>query len=556
MARAALTILLVVLGLIPRGESSLAADYPPIRVNQVGHRPEDPKVALVAAAPADFAVRNAATLQVVFEGKASAPGSLDRASGDRVTALDFTRLVTPGEYVITAPGTTPSPRFRIAGGVYDELLRAVLGTFTTMRCGVPVRDGSALARPACHLEAALEWDRPGLRRDVTGGWHDAGDYGKYVPAAGFALWHLAALHELWRSRVREEAPAVRQFPSLLDEMRWELDWLMRMQRVDGGVHHKVTSVKWTGDRVPHEDRDPQYLFTVSSTATATLAAVTAQAARLFRPHDAGYADRLLAAAEAAWLWLERHPSIVPPGGFRNPAGVKTGEYDDPDDRDDRFWAAVELWQTTGAVRYARPVRAVLDQWPAFAYPPSWLAVHNLGLLTLLASDSRLDPEGRARLRSALAERADAMVQAVEREGYRVALTLGDYYWGSNGVALGRAVFFLTAFRETRRAAFRHAALDQIHYVVGRNALGKSFVTGFGTNPVRRPVFQPTQGHSEHPILPGLLVGGANAQREGVPAPFPARAYVDDGRRYGVNEPAIIWTAVFAYVLGHFVHGGS
>ncbi|PYM53237.1 MAG: hypothetical protein DMD79_26780, partial [Candidatus Rokuibacteriota bacterium] len=135
-------------------------------------------------------------------------------------------------------------------------------------------------------------------------------------------------------------------PALLDEMRWELDWLLKMQRDDGAVHHKVAPARWTGDRAPQDDHEPRYLHAVSSAATADMAAATAEAARLFESTDPAYARRLLGAAEAAWRWLEQHPAIVPPGGFKNPPGHEDGggAYDDEDDRDERFWAATELWR--------------------------------------------------------------------------------------------------------------------------------------------------------------------------------------------------------------------
>jgi endoglucanase len=140
------------------------------------------------------------------------------------------------------------------------------------------------------------------------------------------------------------------------------------------------------------------------------------------------------------------------------------------------------------------------------------------------------------------------VDWVERGGYRVALTPQDYYWGSNGVVLGRAVQLLAAHRATGRGAFRDAALDQLHYLFGRNALGKSFLTGFGADPVRRPTHQPSITHPARLVLPGLLVGGPNAQAEGVAAARPARAYHDEPERYGVNEPTIYWQAALAHVL--------
>ncbi len=510
---------------------------PAIRVDQLGYRPGDPKLALVPAQPPGFAVRDAASGAVVFEGRPTPATGRDAASGDRVAALDFTPLRAPGRYVVTAPGLAASPPFAIADDVYAAVTRAVLAVFTAQRCGTALADGSPWAHPACHLEDAREWGG-GPRRDVTGGWHDAGDYGKYVPAAGLAVWHLAAVHDLTADPGRAAA--------LREELRWELDWLLRMQRPDGGVHHKVSIARWNGDHAPQDDPDPRWLFGVSSAATANLAAAGARTARVFRAADPGYAARLLAAAEAAWTWLERHPAIVPPGGFRNPPEVEGGEYEDDDDGDERLWAATELWLATREPRYGAAVLARLGRFAPFDYPPSYRQVQNLAYLDLLEPDSPLPAGERARLRAALLERSGWEVDWIERGGYRVALSPRDYFWGSNGVALERAVQLLAAARLAGRPAFRAAALDQLHYVFGRNALGKSFVTGFGADPVRRPTHQPSIVAGRP--LPGLLVGGPNSHDAGVAGELPARAYRDDAERYGVNEPAIYWQAALAHVL--------
>jgi endoglucanase len=518
-----------------------------IRVDQLGYRPGDRKLALVAGAPERFAVLDAATRRVVFEGRPGAPGLVDPATADRVAVLDFTPLRAPGEYVVTAPGAVTSPAFRVAADVYAGALRAVLESYTWQRCGAPLDPRAPWGHPPCHREDAPPWGG-GARRDVTGGWHDAGDYGKYVPPAAVTLWYLAAL---------QEAPALRR-PPLLAEMRWELDWLLRMQRDDGAVHHKVGPARWSGDRPPHEDREPRYLFEVSSTATATMAAAAAQASTLFAPADPAYAGRLVARAQAAWEWLLRNPGVVPRGGFRNPPGVDgSGAYDDDDDRDERFWAAVELWRATGQPDFRGPALAGLRAGTAFGSTASWQSVQNLACLSLLAPRSPLDREARDELADALRDRCRDLVAMIERSGYRAALRPGDYYWGSNGLALARAVDLLAGFHEARRAEYREAALDQLHYVLGRNALGKSFVTGLGADPPRRPYHQPSLTNPRRAVLPGLVVGGPNAhgKRLGGGA-APARAYRDDDRLYEVNEPAIYWTAALAHVLAALAPDGA
>jgi endoglucanase len=509
-----------------------------VRVDQLGYRPGDRKVALVVDRRTRFTVVEARRPRVVFEGLA-APAPSDAASGDRVGLLDFTALTTAGEYVVTAVGARPSPPFRIGPDVYDGALRSMLDSFRWQRCGAALGEDQAWAHPRCHPRDATLWGRAG-DRDVTGGWHDAGDYGKYVPSAAYALWHLFGI----------QRQAGLGGSALLTELRWELDWLLRMQRDDGGVHHKVAPARWTGDRPPHEDREPRYLFDVSSAATADLAAAAAAAVPLFERADPGYARRLLAHAEAAWRWLGRHPAPVPPGGFRNPPGADggSGAYADDDDRDERFWAAVELWRATGEAGYRTAVLGGLRALAPFQAPPSWRQVQDLACLDLLEPGTPLPAAMRADLAARLAAHARRLVSEVEAGGYRVALAPHEYYWGSNGLALERAVQFLTAHRETADVRYYDAALDQVHYVLGRNALGKCFVTGLGADPPRRPYHQPSLTNPRRLVLPGLVVGGPNGFSNRLPVAVPARAYRDDDRLYEVNEPSIYWTAVLAHVL--------
>jgi endoglucanase len=322
-----------------------------------------------------------------------------------------------------------------------------------------------------------------------------------------------------------------------------------MQREDGSVHHKVGPSRWTANRAPQDDREPRFVYPVSSAATADFTAALALAARLYERADPSYASRLREAAEVSSRWLERHPAIVPTGGFKDPPGDDggSGTYGDDDDRDERFWASAELWRTTRNPRYAVSPET-LRRWTPFDYPASWQRVQNLAFLTLADAQSPLDPDARARLLRQLDSQAAEITRGPATSGYRVALGSGDYYWGSNGLVLENAVVLLTASLASGKSSYRDAALDQLHYVFGRNALGKSFVTGSGSDFPQRPYHQPSMTQPQRPVPPGLLVGGPNASGAGVPHDFPARAYRDQDGLYGVNEPAIYWTAALAHVL--------
>jgi endoglucanase len=263
----------------------------------------------------------------------------------------------------------------------------------------PTRAGGP---PACAYEL-----------DASGGWYDAGDQGKYVVNGGIAVWTLM---NQWESA--ERRGAARAFadgtlsiperkngaPDLLDEARWELEFLLRMQVPEGQplagmVHHKIHDKEWTAlGLAPHEDTQPRLLFPPSTAATLNLAATAAQGARLWRKLDAKFATRCLAAAERAWAAAESHPKEFAASG-----GVGGGPYDDRDLADERYWAAAELFlaETDTAKRdvYGKAMRAsayftkVPTSVSGDGVPTSmtWDHVQALGTISLALSDGALPP---------------------------------------------------------------------------------------------------------------------------------------------------------------------
>ncbi|MEX2573335.1 MAG: glycoside hydrolase family 9 protein, partial [Balneolaceae bacterium] len=103
--------------------------------------------------------------------------------------------------------------------------------------------------------------------------------------------------------------------------------------------------------------------------------------------------------------------------------------------------------------------------------------------------------------------------------------------------------------------YRNSALDQLHYVLGRNPFDKSQVTGVGTRSVQDPYHQLSKKDGYDEPVPGMLVGGPNNHlllEDREISPYPGKNYEDRFRNYLVNEVAINFTAVLAYVAGSFV----
>lgn len=536
-------------------------------VDQLGYRRDDPKIGIVKGNhhKKPFEAIDVVTGESVYTGSIRTEVPWDPSTGDVTSVMDFTAMRTPGRYRLEIPGTAlVSGEFRIDDTVYNQVFVATTESFYYQRCGTEVDNGTMWKHPPCHMNDGAFYNTPSAVKEVTGGWHDAGDYGKYVvtgaPSAAFLLYLYEYSPERFTDGQLNIPESQNGLPDLLDEARWELAWLLKFQGEDGGVYHKVANKKWTGNYLPHLDPDTRYISSVSSAATADFAAVTALAARLFRAWDKPYAHRLLRASMDAWRFLAAHPDIVPPGGFLNPQGVEGGAYADNRDIDERLWAAVELYRLTGNPVYHQYFMANYQRAGGFSKPFGWQHVDSFAFASYLSMPKRLaNRKVRNAIQSSLIQHCDGRLKLIEQNGYRYVLKPDEYYWGSNSVGLGEAFKFIQAYEATRQTGYRDAALDQLHYNLGRNTFNISFVTGVGSNPVRSPYHQFSMKLGADAPVPGLAPGGPN-RHGGINgetlSQFPGQCYIDTYKNYKVNEVAINYTAPLVYVAGYFSHFDS
>jgi endoglucanase len=569
-----------------------AAPIPKVLVNQVGYFPRLPKLATVKSAsaePLEWRLR-AASGAVVATGRTTVIG-LDAAAGEKVHLADFSSWKTPGRgYVlVVGAGADESHPFAIADDLYGRLQVEALGYFFHNRSGVPIEMPYAgeekWTRPAGHVgdrSVGCAPTRTGgppacaYKLDVSGGWYDAGDHGKYVVNGGIAAWTL--MNE-WESA--EARGAARAFadgklaiperhngaPDLLDEARFELEFLLKMQVPDGQplagmVHHKIHDKDWTAlGLAPHEDRQERFLYPPSTAATLNLAATAAQGARLWRKLDPKFSARCLAAAEKAWAAAAAHPAEYAAAG-----GVGGGPYDDRDVSDERYWAAAELFATTKKGEYAKATRAS----PYFLQVPTtvggdgvltsmtWDHVQALGTISLALSDA-LPAADRAAARAAVRAAADRYAALMRGQGYRVpfAPSARGFPWGSSSFVLNNAVILGLAYDFFGDPRHLEAAAEAMSYLLGRNPLDQSYVTGYGARPLEHPHhrFWAHQANAKFPPPPpGVVSGGPNsgiqdpyAQAAGLAGCAPEACFVDNIEAWSVNEVAINWNAPLAWV---------
>jgi endoglucanase len=531
-----------------------------ILIDQLGYRPGDPKLAFTKDVKGGvFTVTNLAANQTAYEGKISPLGTTDESTSDTVYTLDFTNVTKPGRYQITMPGTDVSSNvFRVDDSVYNSCFSTSMGSYYYQRCAATINNGTQWQHPACHLNDAVFFDNPSAHRDVVGGWHDAGDYGKFIPTSSVTLGFLLTLYELQPDKFTDNQANIPEcndaIPDILDEARFELKWMLKMQREDGGVFHKVSTKKWTGEHLPQKDHDIRYIFGVSSCATASFAAVTAQGARIFERWDKPFATSLLGASMEAWKFLMEHPDNLPEGGFKNPPGVEGGEYGDTQDADERLWASSELLRTTGFAKYGQYFLANYRKLEGINSPVSWTSVKNFAYYSYLRLPStKVDPQIKIFIMTTLGTFADNLLRRIEQNGYRYILDTDEYYWGSNSIAAGYTFDLIQIFELTKQRRYLNAALDQMHYLLGRNTFDLSFVTGVGTNPVQHPYHQLSMMLKMPQPVPGFLVGGANknSNLHGKKiSDIPGKCYEDNEKNYFVNEVAINYTAPLVFLSGY------
>lgn len=521
-----------------------------IAINQVGWRPADTKYAIAPGALAGlpFVVVDAASDAVALTGTCSAVMH-DAATDTDICRADLSALTVSGVYRVSAGNETSYP-FSVDERAYDGIWQACLRMLYLQRCGVelPAALAGPWAHPACHDTPARIWETDRFV-NVNGGWHDAGDYGRYVVPGVKTVMDLLLLYEAAGEHTMVTTDALdipesgNGVPDLLDEARFELEWMQRMQDATaGGVYHKVSCRTFPGMVMPEKEREELVAAPISDAATADFAAIMAKASVVYLPFDAAFAETCLACARRAWAYLMARPEWT---GFVNPEGLRTGGYGDGHVEDEVFFAAVELSLAgAGDADTDRIIEENLTRPQHVGL--GWAEMSGYALYELAAR------RGDVRARAMLLEKAEAVLNAVDADGYGCSLG-GWYGWGSNMIVANNGMLLLLCDRLAPNTRFREAAQRQLDILLGMNGLNRCYVSGFGADPMRAPHHRPSQACGQP--MPGMLAGGPNMHlqdavaRETLTGRAPALCYVDDFRSYSTNEIAIYWNSPLIFLLG-------
>ncbi len=480
--------------------------------------------------------------------------------------VDISSIDDIGTYTFTSNNQTVN--FKISDDGYKDLSKATFKYYYFNRASSPVTPalGGAYARAAGHPDnnitvhsSAASPGRPtGSKISSPKGWYDAGDYNKYIVNSGISTYTLLAAYEHYADYYDEQAFEIPEqgnnLPDILDEIIWNLDWMLTMQDPhDGGVYHKLTAKRFSGAIMPKDYNLERFVVEKSTSAALNLAAVAAVASRIFanfQTEKPGYSAQLLQAAKDAYAWAKANPTVF----YTQTPGFATGQYQDSDVDDEFQWAATELFITTQETTYSNDIDAALISGGI----PAWQYVSPLALISIAHHESNLSGFNTAAAKNTLIASADTLKIAIETSPMNIAMSSKNenYVWGSNGVAGNQVMILIRAYEATKDNSYLSAAYTAMDYLLGRNGTGYCYITGYGDRTVTDSHHRPSEADGIQAPVPGMVAGGpnpgqqdrANCPNNSYPSIYPASSYVDKQCSYASNEVTINWNAPTVYAI--------
>ncbi|MCQ2098367.1 MAG: glycoside hydrolase family 9 protein [Fibrobacter sp.] len=484
-------------------------------------------------------------------------------AGDTAASLvDFSELKTAGTYQAYVGGEKVGHPIKIADNALEDAAKAALRFFYYQRASIELTEEFAgkWARAAGHPDTSIRYhkstghDPLGPKGASPKGWYDAGDYGKYVVNSGISTYTLLQLYqhnkEYFKKTSLNIPESKNDVPDILDEIRWNLEWMLTMQDTDGGVFHKLTSLNFVGTVTPLKASSTQrYFIGKAEEASWNFTAVMALASEVYKPFDPEFAETCIRAAERAYVWASAHIGEV----FVQPSDVKTGSYTGSKAATTKLWATAELYRVSGDPTLEEVLKNSTIR-SANARIPSWQDHYMLAAFTIATNPNVFEERLADSAKALVVKSADKFAATLENNGYGVALEKGDFYWGSNGVASNKAMVLLHAYILTKDEKYYNAANSIVDYILGRNPLDISYLTGYGVHPFMNPHHRPSQSDDIDDPVPGMIAGGANASATDCAKAYNnpnavAKSYYDNSCSYATNEVAINWNAPFAYTIG-------
>ena len=486
-------------------------------------------------------------------------------SSKDASLIDFSEVTTAGTYDIFVGEEKVGHPIIISDNAFESVTKGSLKFFYFQRASTALDEKYAgvYARAKGHPDTSVKYHES-TGHDIylnetfsaPKGWYDAGDYGKYIVNSGITTYTLLQLYQQNKDyfdtlnlNIPESADKV---PDILNEIRWNLDWMMAMQDKDGGVFHKLTTKQFAGMVMPEKAKSQRYAIGKGVEATWNFAAVMALAADIYAPFDSKFADSCAKASAKARIWAYENPYEI----YKQPKDVGTGSYAGSNTWSGKIWTNAELFRITGekvlvdslrTLKYSR-TRATLQ---------SWSSSLMLEAFTIATNPKIFEKADVDTAKALIFYLADEYVASLDNNGFGVPLVKGDFNWGSNSVAANKGMVLIHAYILSQDEKYLNAAIAIADYILGRNPLDISYLTGYGVNQVMHPHHRPSQADGIEAPVPGMVAGGPNRGADDASScgvnyakdKAAAEAYYDNVCSYASNEVAINWNAPFAYLVG-------
>lgn len=533
-----------------------------VRINQMGYSLNCAKQVVYVGEESTFSLYRSENNELIGQGSLS-PFGLDKASGDYISIGDFSTLNKQGSYYIRV-NEDVSPIFTVSDDQYIHCTDTLLKALYYQRCGVELSKQYAgdYAHTACHFKLAYLFGQDGetltdqpeklTRLECSGGWHDAGDYGRYTIATVKTIADLLLTYEHFSDVLKHPIgipESNRPGADILHEVRIGLDFLHKLQRSDGAVYTKVATRYFPCMIMPEMDSDPLFVFDVSSPATAGFTAVMAMAAKSYEEIDTVFSKQCLGLAEKAYQWLKRNPE---PLLFKNPPDIVSGEYGDNCDTDERYWAAAQMYRTTGDEMYHEDFlyyyHILSDRLSL-----GWKNVGGYGTIAYLFSERTVKQEIFDKLKEEWIYYAAELEVRSGKDGYGITLARYEYVWGSLMNLMNQSMHLIITDRLLKSSSFAPVVQNSWDYLYGKNPMDISYVTGQGERSVQHPHHRPSVADNIAAPVPGLVAGGPCAAladeitKEYCKDLPPAKCYIDHTESFSTNEVDIYWNSPAIYV---------
>jgi len=537
---------------------------PTVYQNQVGFLTNGLKqIAVIDGAGKEVSFKDAEGT-VALTVKAPEAQSWEPA-GKEASLVDFSEIKTPGTYKIFIEDEEVGHPVIISDNAYEGVTKGSLKFFYFQRSSTALEEEYAgeYARAAGHLDTAVRYHASTGHETSTDstfngskGWYDAGDYGKYIVNSGITTYTLLQLYQQnkdYFDTLKLNIPeSNNDVPDILDEIRWNLDWMASMQDKDGGVFHKLTTKQFAGMVMPEKVTTPRFAIGKGIEASWNFAAVMALAADIYSPYDSAFADSCAKAAVRARWWAYTHPTEY----YEQSKDVGTGTYTNAIVWTLKLWANAELYRITGDKVFTDSLHTLKIS-SKNASLQSWSNDLMLEAFTIATNPEVFEAADVDTAKALIFALADSYVASLDKNGFGVAMTNNDFFWGSNSVAANKGMVLIHAYILSKDEKYLNAAIGLVDYLLGRNPLDKSYLTGFGVNPVMNPHHRVSQADGIEAPVPGMLSGGPNASANDAGTcrldyakdKPPAEAYYDNSCSFASNEVAINWNAPFAYLVG-------